>query len=66
MPGQEFEDQDDDLRTEVRGDENLHDDVVALRVSLDGTRLRMHDEELDGQAAEPGWREAACGVMAQL
>ena len=27
---------------------------------------RMHAEELDGQATEPGWREAACGVMAQL
>ncbi|MCY4006969.1 MAG: hypothetical protein OXE84_09160 [Rhodobacteraceae bacterium] len=56
----------DDLLTEVRDDENLYDDVVALRVSLDGTMLRMHAEELDGQAYEHGWREADCGVVAQL
>ncbi len=62
--GQEFEDQADDLLTEVRGDESLHDDAVALRVSLDGTLLRMPAEERDGQAYEHGWREAACGVVA--
>ncbi len=64
--GPEFEDQADDLFTEVRDDESRHDDAVALRVSLDGTMLRMPAEERDGQAMEPGWREAACGVVAPL
>ena len=49
----------------MRDDESRHDDAVALRVSLDGTMLRMHAEERDGQAYEQGWREAACGVVAQ-
>jgi len=64
--GQEFEDQADDLLAEMRGDESRHDDTVALRVSRDGTMLRMHEDMLDGQVMEPGWREAACGVVAQL
>ncbi len=64
--GQEFEDQADDRLEEVRGDESLHDDAVALRVSLDGTMLRMPAEERDGQVYEQGWREAACGVVAPL
>ncbi len=63
--GPEFEDQADDRLEEVRGDESRHDDAVALRVSLDGTMLRMPAEERDGQADEHGWREAACGVVAQ-
>ncbi len=63
--GQEFEDQADDRLEEVRGDESRHDDAVALRVSRDGTMLRMPAEERDGQAMEPGWREATCGVVAQ-
>ncbi len=63
--GQEFEDQADDRLEEVRGDESLHDDAVALLVSLDGTLRRMHAEERDGQAHEHGWREAASGVVAQ-
>ncbi len=64
--GPEFEDQADDLLTEVRGDEGRHDDAVALLVSLDGTMLRMPAEERDGQVYEHGWREAACGVVAPL
>ncbi len=63
--GPEIEDQADDLLTEVRGDEGRHDDAVALRVSRDGTLRRMPAEERDGQADEHGWREAACGVVAQ-
>ncbi len=63
--GQKFEDQADDRLEEVRGDESRHDDAVALRVSRDGTRLRMPAEERDGQAYEHGWREAASGVVAQ-
>ena len=31
-----------------------------------GMMMRMPAEERDGQATEPGWREAACGVVAQL
>ncbi len=63
--GPEFEDQADDLLEEVRGDEGLDDDAVALRVSRDGTLRRMPTEERDGQVYEHGWREAACGVVAQ-
>ncbi len=55
----------DNLLTEVRGDEGLDDDAVALRVSRDGTLLRMPAEERDGQADEQGWRAAAYGVVAQ-
>ena len=63
--GQEFEDQADDLLAEVRGDEDWHDDAVALRVSRDGTMLRMHEDAWNGQVMEPGGREVACGVVAQ-
>ena len=47
--GQEFEDQVADFLTEIRDDKTLHNDTVALLVSL------------DEQAPEPGWREVACG-----
>ncbi len=63
--GPEFEDQADDRLEEMRGDESRHDEAVALRVSLDGTMLRMHEDAWNGQVTDPGWREAACGVVAQ-
>jgi len=65
---QEFEDQaddrPDDRLEEVRDDAALHEDTVALRVSRDGTMRRMPAQERDGQAMEPGGREAGCGVVA--
>ena len=51
---------------ELRADEELHEDAVALLVSLDGVMVRMNAETVDGQAVEPGWREASSGVVAML
>ena len=44
----------------------LHEDAVALHVSLDGVMVRMNAETVDGHAVEPGWREASRGVVAML
>ncbi|MCY4006231.1 MAG: hypothetical protein OXE84_05295 [Rhodobacteraceae bacterium] len=61
-----FTDPANGLLQEVRDAENLHDDVVTLWVSRDGTMLGRHEDKRDGQATEHGWCEAVCGVVAQL
>ncbi len=48
--GREFADQAHDRLEDVRGDESLHDDAVALLVSRDGTLLRMHEEAWNGMS----------------
>ena len=64
--GRRFEGCSGDLMAELRADEELHEDAVALLVSLDGVMVRMNAEMVDGQAVEPGWREASSGVVAML
>ena len=64
--GRRFEDCSGELMAELRADEELHEDAVALLVSLDGVMVRMNAETVDGHAVEPGWREASSGVVAML
>ena len=64
--GRRFEDRSGDLMAELRAEEELHEDATALLVSLDGVKVRMHAGTVDGQAVEPGWREASSGVVALL
>ena len=64
--GRRFEGCSGELMAELRAEEELHEDAVALLVSLDGVMVRMNAETVDGQAVEPGWREASSGVVAML
>ena len=64
--GRRFEGFSGDLMVELRADEELHEDAVALLVSLDGVMVRMNAETVDGHVVEPGWREASSGIVAML
>ena len=64
--GRRFEGCSGDLMVELRADEELHEDAVALLVSLDGVMVRMNAETVDGHVVEPGWREASSGIVAML
>ncbi|MDE2791963.1 MAG: hypothetical protein OXI81_16280 [Paracoccaceae bacterium] len=64
--GRRFEARSRQLMAELRAEEEIHKDAVALLVSLDGVMVRMHAETGDGQEVEAGWREVSTGVVAML
>ena len=64
--GRRFEARSRQLMAELRAEEEIHEDAVALLVSLDGVMVRMHAETGDGQEVEAGWREASTDVVAML
>ena len=64
--GRRLEASGEEIEAELRAEEKIPEEAVAVQVSIDGVMMRMNAETEGPHAAEAGWREASCGVVALL